>query len=79
MKSEKLNKIQNLIRQKNIDVCIVNSPENIFYTCGFTPNQLTVSRNPNFAALILDSKDEKLLLSTMDYENYSCQYNIVLG
>lgn len=75
MKSEKLNKIQNLISQKNIDVCIVNSPENIFYICGFTPNQLTVSRNPNFAALILDSKDEKLLLSTMDYENYSCQYN----
>ena len=77
MKSKKLNKIQKLVREKNIGVCIINSPENIFYMCGFTPNQLTVSRNPNFAALILDSQDENLILSTMDYENYSCQYNQV--
>lgn len=75
MKNNKLNRIQELVKQKNIDVCIVNSPENIFYMCEFTPNQLTVSRNPNFATLIFGSQDEKMILSTMDYENYCCEYN----
>ena len=67
--NEKLMKIDKLLEQSNIDIILVNSPENIFYLTGLTPNQLTVSRNPNFAGLIFNREDQKLILSTMDYEN----------
>lgn len=66
---QKYKKLNKLMMRESIDVCIINSPENIFYLTGLTPNQLTVSRNPNFAALIYKRDASKPVLTTMDYEN----------
>lgn len=62
-------KIRQLLKENDIDVTLVNSPENIYYLSGLTPNQLTVSRNPNFAGLIIKDHSDKMILTTMDYEN----------
>lgn len=65
----KTGKIKRLLRQYNIDGAIVNSPENFTYITAYSSHQHTVSRQPNFAAVILDNKEEtKPVAIGMDFE-----------
>lgn len=54
---------------KVLDAVLISSPENIFYITGFSPHQLTVSRQPGFAyTLVFPDENHKDFLITMDYE-----------
>lgn len=57
------------ISSKTLDAILVTSPENVFYITGFTPHQLTVSRQPGFAyAIVFPDENHRDFLITMDYE-----------
>ncbi len=63
----KINKMQTLMKENNINQVVITSPNNIFYLCGYAPNQLSVSLNNNIAVLYINL--EKAVIITMDYES----------
>lgn len=72
----KTSKIKRLLRQNNIDGAIVNSPENFTYITAYSSHQHTVSRQPQFATVVLDNKeDTKPIAIGMDFETEAfCNY-----
>lgn len=66
----KTSKIKSLLRKYNIDGMVVNSPENFTYITAYSSHQHTVSRQPNFAAAVLDNKEcTKPIAIGMDFES----------
>lgn len=65
----KTQKIKRLLRQHKIDGAIVNSPENFTYITAYSSHQHTVSRQPNFATVVLDNKENTRPVAIgMDFE-----------